>query len=177
MRCVGVDLGTVRIGIAISDDGGLVATPYEVLERDETPQRDHRNIAELVRSVSGEVVVVGLPLSLNGNENAACRKARREVAGIEAALVEAASEVAGIEAALVAGDGDTGGDLACGMTTDASAQRQSLASVQVVLHDERFTTVEAERSLRLQKMRGPKRRAVVDKVAATVLLQAWLDGR
>lgn len=172
MRCVGVDLGTVRIGIAISDDAGLVATPYEVLERDETPQRDHRNIAELVRSVSGEVVVVGLPLSLNGNENAACRKARREVAGIEAALVEAASEVA-----FVAGDGDTGGDLACGMTTDASAQRQSLASVQVVLHDERFTTVEAERSLRLQKMRGPKRRAVVDKVAATVLLQAWLDGR
>jgi putative Holliday junction resolvase len=45
-----------------------------------------------------------------------------------------------------------------------------------VLHDERFTTVTAERSLDAQGRRGRRRREVVDQVAAAVILQDWLDG-
>ena len=45
----------------------------------------------------------------------------------------------------------------------------------VALQDERLTTVEAERSLREAGVRGRDRRAVVDRTAAAVILQAWLD--
>jgi putative Holliday junction resolvase len=43
------------------------------------------------------------------------------------------------------------------------------------LHDERMTSVIAERTLREQGVRGPARRAVVDQAAAVVILQSWLD--
>jgi putative Holliday junction resolvase len=64
------------------------------------------------------------------------------------------------------------------------AARQALAEVDalratlrvaVETYDERLTTVTAERSLMEQRMRAEDRRRVVDKVAAAVLLQAWLD--
>ena len=47
--------------------------------------------------------------------------------------------------------------------------------VPVVAYDERLTTVTAERSLMEQQMKADARREVVDKVAAAVMLQAWLD--
>ncbi len=47
--------------------------------------------------------------------------------------------------------------------------------VEVVAHDERLTTIEAERSLGNARMTSRQRRAVVDKVAAAVMLQSWLD--
>ncbi|MFM8236421.1 MAG: Holliday junction resolvase RuvX [Actinomycetota bacterium] len=51
------------------------------------------------------------------------------------------------------------------------------SGIEVVAHDERLTTVTAERSLAEAGVRPSRRRGVVDKVAAAVLLQAWLDGR
>jgi putative Holliday junction resolvase len=48
--------------------------------------------------------------------------------------------------------------------------------VPVELHDERFTTVTADRSMLERNMKADARRKVVDKVAAAVLLQSWLDG-
>lgn len=48
--------------------------------------------------------------------------------------------------------------------------------LEVLVHDERFTTVTAERSLVEARMRREARRRVVDKVAAAVMLQSWLDG-
>ena len=49
--------------------------------------------------------------------------------------------------------------------------------VPISTYDERLTTVTAERSLDQLNMTGPSRRAVVDAVAASVILQGWLDGR
>jgi putative Holliday junction resolvase len=49
--------------------------------------------------------------------------------------------------------------------------------VPVESHDERLTTVTAERSLREQRVKGRARRRVVDQVAAAVMLQSWLDAR
>jgi putative Holliday junction resolvase len=136
MRAVGIDLGSKRIGIAISDSDGRVATPYEVVQRSGDRDRDHRRIAGIVAEVEAEVVVIGLPLSLDGREGRAAQGARHE-----AGLIEA------------------------------------IVDVPVVFHDERFTTVTAERILMEQNLRAPARRKVVDKVAAAVMLQAWLDGR
>ena len=52
-----------------------------------------------------------------------------------------------------------------------------VTGVPVETYDERLTTVSAHRVLREQGVAGPDRKDVVDKVAAAVLLQAWLDGR
>ena len=52
-----------------------------------------------------------------------------------------------------------------------------MLSVPVETYDERFTTVTAEQVLREQGVTGRRRREVVDQVAASVLLQAWLDAR
>ena len=136
MRAVGVDLGSKRIGIAISDSDGTVATPYDVVHRSGDRDRDLRTIAGIVADVEAEIVVVGLPLSLDGSEGRAAQGARHE-----AGLLE------------------------------------DVVDVPVVLHDERLTTVTAERVLKEQNLNAQARRKVVDKVAAAVLLQAWLDGR
>ncbi|MGZ0216971.1 MAG: Holliday junction resolvase RuvX [Acidimicrobiales bacterium] len=131
MRAVGVDLGSKRIGIAISDSDGLVATPYEVVKRS-----GDRKINSIILEVEAEILVVGLPLSLNGDEGRAAQGARHEAEEIQKNLI-----------------------------------------IPVVMHDERFTTVEAERSLKEQDLNAVQRRKIIDKVAATVLLQAWLDGQ
>ena len=80
MRALGLDLGSKRIGVALSDSAGVMALPYEVLQRTGDRERDHRRIAALVAETEAEIVVVGLPLSMNGSE------------GPQAARVRAAGE-------------------------------------------------------------------------------------
>lgn len=131
-RALGVDLGTRRIGIAISDAKGKVATPYMTLQRTSDDQ-DARAIAEMASAEGASLVVVGLPLSLDGSK------------GDAAAMAE------------------------------AFAATLRTMGARVSLFDERLTTVEAEKKLKGRGMRGRERRAVIDKVAAQVLLQAYLD--
>jgi putative Holliday junction resolvase len=54
---------------------------------------------------------------------------------------------------------------------------RAVVAVPIELHDERLSTVEAERGLRDAGVRGPQRRALVDAAAAQVILQSWLDAR
>ena len=136
MRAVGIDLGEKRIGVAISDSGGSLATPYEVVTRTGSRDEDHRRIKAIVEEVEAEIVVVGLPLSLDGTEGKAAQGARQEAEAIG-----------------------------------------QIVSVPIELHDERLTTVEAERILKEQGLDAAERRNVVDKVAAAILLQAWMEGR
>lgn len=133
---LGVDLGSKRIGIAVSDRSGTIATPLTVVQRSGNVSLDHRRLAELVTEEEAERVVVGLPLSMSGEMGRAA----------QAAVAEA----------------------------------QALATVvgvPVETYDERLTTVTADRALMEAKMKADARRRVVDKVAAAVMLQAWLDGR
>jgi putative Holliday junction resolvase len=131
---IGLDPGSKRIGVAVSDDERRVATPIEVLARSGDASRDHRAIAALVAEWEANLVVVGLPLSLSGARGRAAQDVLAEVESLRATL-----------------------------------------PVPVETYDERLTTVTAERSLMEQRMRAEARRQVVDKVAAAVLLQAWLD--
>jgi putative pre-16S rRNA nuclease len=133
-RTLALDLGTRRIGVAVSDSAGTVATPYEVIHRSGDRARDHGRVAELVDETRARVVVAGLPISLDGTLGPAAREILSEVDELRAAL-----------------------------------------SVDVVTWDERLSTVEAERSLRVMGVRKSRRRRVVDQVAATVILQSWLD--
>ncbi|QXC61862.1 Holliday junction resolvase RuvX [Aquihabitans sp. G128] len=61
-----LDLGARRIGVAVSDSDGRVATPIVVVERHKDRPRLHRELAELVAEWDAELVVVGLPIDLAG---------------------------------------------------------------------------------------------------------------
>lgn len=134
MRALGVDLGSKRIGIAISDSEGRVATPIDTVHRKGDLQREHREIHDLVVEWEAEIVVVGLPLSLDGSLGPAAKGVLKEVDKMGAAL-----------------------------------------QVPIETYDERLTTVTAERSLMEQNLGAAERRKVVDRLAAAILLQAWLD--
>ena len=136
-RAVGIDLGTKRVGVAVSDTGQVLASPYEVVQRSGDLARDRARLREIVEECEATVVIVGLPLSMDGSVGLAA----------SAALEEAA------------------------------ALAEVLAPVPVETFDERLTTVSADRSMMQRKMKADARRRVVDKVAAAVMLQAWLDSR
>lgn len=78
MRTIGLDLGTRRIGVAVSDSGGIMATPYSVIERSGDPQADRARVAAVVAEVEAERVVVGLPLSMDGTIGPAASAAVEE---------------------------------------------------------------------------------------------------
>ena len=81
-RAVGVDLGAKRIGIAVSDSGGLVATPRGTLNRTGDVARDRRALVDLVIEEEAVVVVVGHPLSLDGTRGPAALAAEDEAAAL-----------------------------------------------------------------------------------------------
>jgi putative Holliday junction resolvase len=86
VRILALDLGTRRIGVAVSDTTETLASPRPAVERSGDPARDHRRIAEVAAEEEVELVLVGLPLSLDGTEGPAAQAARAEVAALEHVL-------------------------------------------------------------------------------------------
>ena len=82
MRALGLDLGAKRIGVAVSDLTGTIASPLTVVVRGRSRRHDHERIAAIVRDEEAECVVVGMPLSLSGQDGPAARAARKEVAAL-----------------------------------------------------------------------------------------------
>lgn len=77
-RVVALDLGARRIGVAYSDSGRTVASPWGTIERSGDLERDRTAIVDAVREIEAAVVVVGLPLSLSGATGPAARAALEE---------------------------------------------------------------------------------------------------
>ena len=136
MRVVALDLGTKRIGVAVSDLSGTIATPRTVIQRSGSKTRDHQVIKALIVEEEAELLVVGLPLNMNGSYGPAAKGAVAE-----------------------------------------AAELASVVGVPVETFDERLTTVSADRALMEANISATNRRKLVDKVAAAVMLQAWLDGK
>jgi putative Holliday junction resolvase len=86
---VGVDLGSRRTGIAVSDSARTLAFPRDALQRSGDPERDRRALLALVAEEGASVVVIGLPRSLNGRAGPAARGVLDEVAAIRTALGDA----------------------------------------------------------------------------------------
>jgi putative holliday junction resolvase len=86
VRALGLDLGTRRIGVAISDSAGTVATPYTVVERSGDDDRDVEALRALIEETEAEVVVVGLPLGLAGQATAATEAVGTEIGSLRAKL-------------------------------------------------------------------------------------------
>ena len=136
MRALGVDLGEKRIGIAVSDSNGKVATPLQVIIRSKSIKQDHKKICDLVDEWEADIVVVGMPYSLNGSKGLAAKTVEKEVKELSSAL-----------------------------------------EVSVATQDERLTTVTAAKELAIQGLDSKKQRKVIDQVAASVILQSWVDNR
>jgi putative Holliday junction resolvase len=130
-----VDLGSRRIGLALSDASGTLASPLDVLTRSGDRGRDHAAILAAAREHEVGTIVVGLPRSLSGKSGPAAKAARAEIAELRAAATDLVVEE----------------------------------------YDERFTTVIAQRSLVEAGVRRDARRQRVDKVAAAVMLQSYLE--
>ena len=75
MRLLGLDVGTKTIGVAVSDDGGVVATPYKTLQRF-GGKRDLDGVRQLMEETGAAALVVGLPRELSGREGDAARRSR-----------------------------------------------------------------------------------------------------
>jgi putative holliday junction resolvase len=86
VRALGIDLGTKRIGVAVSDDGETVATPLTTVQRTRDATAHRTAIARLVDEWEVGVVVVGMPLSLSGADGPAAVAALAEVDELRAAL-------------------------------------------------------------------------------------------
>jgi putative Holliday junction resolvase len=87
-RVLGVDVGAVRVGVALSDPAGTLATPLVTLDRDETTWSDLDALVELVTEHEVVEVVVGLPRTLAGREGPAAQAARAYVEDLREVLGE-----------------------------------------------------------------------------------------
>ena len=76
MRALGIDVGERRIGVALSDHLGFLAAPLRAVEVRGRPERAREELAAIARKEGVEIVVVGLPLSLNGEEGPQARAVR-----------------------------------------------------------------------------------------------------
>jgi putative Holliday junction resolvase len=85
-RVLALDLGTRRIGVAVSDPGAVLATPLTVVARRGDRVAEHRDIAALVAEHQAERVLVGLPRSLDGGLGPAARAALAECDELAASL-------------------------------------------------------------------------------------------
>lgn len=119
--------------MAVSDPLGITAQPHSSLDANAADLMDR--IAALVEELEVEIVVIGLPVSLDGSEGPAARSARRFAAKVADAV-----------------------------------------DIPVRLHDERFSSVTAERAMIEMGARRASRKEARDRVAAAVFLQAYLDG-
>lgn len=131
-RHLGLDIGTKRIGVAVSDPLGSFAQGVAVLNAKEDWMR---TLDGLVKEYRVAVIVVGMPLRTDGS------------AGPEAQKIEALKKVL--------------------------AERYD--GVDVVEWDERFTTVRAEQALLEGDVSRKGRKSRIDMVAASILLQDYLD--
>jgi putative Holliday junction resolvase len=85
VRVIALDHGEARCGVAVSDPTGELVTPLEVIERPDT-RRGLAAVARVVREREAELVVVGLPLTLAGEEGEQARAARSFAERLAAAV-------------------------------------------------------------------------------------------
>jgi putative Holliday junction resolvase len=135
MRLLALDVGDVRIGVALSDETGTLASGLVTL-RSAGPRKDVQAVAALVREHAVAQVVVGVPLRLDGSPGP---RAEQVVAFVE--------------------------------------RLRRVVRVPVVTRDERLTSVAADERLAEAGVRRRERKALLDQVAAALLLQEHLDER
>tara|TARA_B100000945_G_scaffold109886_1_gene87039 strand:- start:2632 stop:3081 length:450 start_codon:yes stop_codon:yes gene_type:complete len=134
LRVLGIDIGSKKIGIAISNQEMTLATPLTVVHRSSQTSEDHETIKAIAHEWEVELLVVGMPLSLDGSLGASAENVLKEIKHLER---------------------NTG--------------------IPVDTFDERFTTTTAKQILHDQGVSEKEQKNVIDQVAASIILQTWLD--
>ena len=139
MRCLGVDRGEKRTGIAVSDSLGIMATPVSVIENSDE-NLVILEILTLADRYEVDCIIVGMPRSLNGE------------LGVQALKVASFVE-----------------------KLTAVFEEKSRRKVEIKTWDERFSTTAAQKSMSEAGMSHRKSRKHIDSLAATYILQHFLD--
>ena len=135
MRILGIDYGTKRIGLAISDPSEIMAQPLATIDHKDD-NGSIKIIADVIEEYSVGLVVVGLPISMSGE------------IGLQAqSVIEFINEF----------------------------KRQN--PVPVETWDERLSTSMAQKALLDAKTKKSKKKGIIDKVAAAIILQGYLDSK
>jgi len=132
-RLLGLDVGGKRIGVAVSDEGQILASPWGMVEQGRNAIED---IGRIAREAGAVAIVAGLPTGLSGREGAQAADTRRFADSVGEAL-----------------------------------------DLPLSYWDERLTSSQAERMLVDAGMRRKERRNQIDALAASLMLQTYLDSR
>ncbi len=136
MRILGLDYGSVTVGVAVSDELLITAQPVEVIkrERETKLRRTLARLDELIAEYEVGKIVLGHPKNMNNTLGERVR-----------------------------------------LTEQFKEKLEKRTGLEVVLRDERLTTVSAMEVLKEGKVRRENRKSYVDKIAATIILQGYLD--
>ncbi len=134
MRALGLDIGSVTVGVALSDSLKMIASSYCVIRYEKEDDELFLKIVKIIQEQEVDEVVVGMPYHMNGDMSIGCERTRRFEKKI-----------------------------------------QELIDIKIIEIDERMSTISANNALLTFDVSRKKRKQVVDKVAATVILQTYLD--
>ena len=134
MRAMGLDIGSVTVGVSLSDGLKMIASSYTVIRYEQENDELFQKIVKIIKEEEVDEVVVGMPYHMNGDFSLGCERTRR----FEEKIKE-------------------------------------LIDIKIIEVDERMSTVTAQNALLSFDVSRKKRKQVVDKVAATVILQSYLD--
>jgi len=134
-RVLGLDVGSRRIGMAVTDPLGITAQGIETLQR-RNKRTDFATLGQVIRAYEIREIVVGLPLRMSGAE------------GTQAEKMQGFAE-----------------------------ELRKRFRLPVELWDERLTSAEANRLLRATELSIERRAKAVDRMAAVLILQGWMEAR
>lgn len=131
-RALGIDFGTKRVGLALSDRSNMIASPYKTLNY--VSEKDLINQLETIVTKNDiEILVLGLPINMKGEDTAQTMKVRN------------------------------------------FKEILSTLRIPIVYEDERLSSVSAINSLMLQNVKTGHNKPEIDKTAAAIILQQYLD--
>lgn len=133
-RAMGLDIGSVTVGVALSDQLKMIASSYKVIRYEIENDELFNEIVAIAKEREVDEIIVGMPYHMNGDFSLGCERTRRFEEKIKA-----------------------------------------LCDIKIVEIDERMSTVSANNALLAFDVSRKKRKQVVDKVAASVILQTYLD--
>ncbi len=136
MRYLGLDLGTKTLGLALSDELGMIATSYKILRHEEDYESLIPQVIHEIEEKNVKELVLGLPKNMNnsvGERGEICLRFKERL--------------------------------------------EESTGLPVHLQDERLTTKQAESLLISNDTSRKKRKKVIDSLAATIILQSYLDRR
>jgi putative Holliday junction resolvase len=135
ISALGLDVGRKRIGVAGCDGTGLIATGLMTLER-RSFQQDVEILQQLVKARQVEILIVGLPYTMNGELGSQAKQVQKFAARLGKAL-----------------------------------------QLPIEYVDERLTSVQAEQLIQAERRSSYRDKGLVDRKAAAIILQQWLDQR